>query len=172
METTEKIEKIEKIEKSGIEEEKNCFVRIIENKEDHVAIHDTSQCLNAYKNTFIFLKDSLVSVRESGNISVRETQKVLTTLCKTIHSIDNFENFLKETAYNTEHASEINAEKRALREMIKSASPEDMAEFRAFLKEKNATVNPSEETPKEETPKEETPKRGNPKRNPKRKIIF
>lgn len=159
METTEKIEKIEKIEKPGIEEEKNCFEKCCENKNDHIAIHDISQAINAHKEALNLLKDSLISVRESGNVSVRETQKVLTTLCKTIHSMDMFETYLNETAYNVEHSGEINEEKRALREMIKSASPDQMAEFRAFIEQKKAKEPTEEKEPsKEKEPTKEPTK--------------
>jgi len=136
------------IEKLSLEDEKietkNCFVKICENKDDHIAIFELSEAIKNHKDALNILKDSLVSVRESGNVSIRETQKVLTTLCKTIYNMNNFEVFLKETSYNVEHASEINEEKRALREMIKSASPADMSEFREFLKQKKEQESESE----------------------------
>lgn len=121
--------------------------RIVNDKTDHVAIHNFAMVdLLPVSNQMDLLKENLLSLRESGNISVRETQKILTTLAKTIHAVENFKTYLTETAYNQEHAVEIHEEKRALRSLIKDATPSEMSEFRAFLKEKKLLSGKTEQT--------------------------
>lgn len=110
--------------------------RIVNDKSDFKAIYEFNSSINAKILEFTVLKVDLLSIRESKNLSVRETQKVLTTLCKTINALSEYSGYLQIGAYNTEHAVEIFSEKRELRELIKNATPNEMAEFREFLKAK------------------------------------
>ena len=100
---------------------------------DHTAIYHFAEAILPKIEKLTDFKEDLLLIRESKSISVRETQKVLTTLCKTIYALENFEKYLREEAYSKEHAVEIHEEKRVLRDLIKSASPEEMERFRVFL---------------------------------------
>ena len=128
MEKPEKTEKTEKAEQS-IEHPK-----LWDTDATHLSILDFYTDVEIACDNMQLFKSDLLKVRESKNVSVRESQKVLTTLCKTINALVDFKTYLKETAYNKEHASEIHEEKRALRDFIKSASPEQMKKFRTFLR--------------------------------------
>jgi len=131
----------EKIEKTNTE-------RIISDNTDHEAVYQFAT-IDLLKNEQILeeLKKNLLKIRESGNLSVRQTQKVLTPLCKTIRSLSEYRTYVNETAYKIEHASEINEEKRALRDFIKTATPEQMAAFRMFLKTAKSEKSEKSEKP-------------------------
>lgn len=125
------METIEKIETPLV---KTPVERIVNDKSDFKAIYEFNSKINAKMLEFTVLKVDLLSIRESKNLSVRETQKVLTTLCKTINALSEYSDYLQVGAYNTEHAVEIFSEKRELRDLIKNATPDEMAKFREFLK--------------------------------------
>lgn len=143
METIETIEKIENIRTEQIKTPVEC---IVSDKNDHKAIFNLKTEIIQKTINLTGFKEDLLSIRESGNISVRETQKVLTTLCKTISAMTDYTDHLQTTAYNIEHHTEIHEEKRALRDMIKDASPDQMAEFRAFLKATKESKESKEST--------------------------
>ena len=127
---------------------------------DHTAIYHFGETIIPKIEKLTTFKEDLLQIRESKNISVRETQKVLTTLCKTIHALENFEIYLKEEAYSKEHAIEIHEEKRALRNLIKSASPDEMERFRVFLQaEKNLKTEEKNNSKTEEKKEEKKEKK-------------
>ena len=110
------------------------YTRIINDKNDYSAILDYSEKeITATINILITRKNELLEIKKSKNISVRETQKLLTILTKTISEFEQFKTYLTDQYYNTGQTIENNVIKRDMRVLIEELSPEELIMFRKFI---------------------------------------